>query len=147
MKFLPFLIVYPTIVLSAVLQQTKRAEPFTEYLPLTLTFTGGPSSYKLDIRADGQTYNTSSSFLSFPHQKFQLTNPPPPDNALSVSQISTSGFDIWTNCNLYTTGFASVASSPVGNGIQIGPPAPIIAVACRPTPAPPGTCLPVYGKC
>jgi hypothetical protein len=60
MKLLTLLLSFPVAVLTAV---TPRAEPFTEYLPLTFSFHGGPSIYTLDIRADGNTYNTSLSPL------------------------------------------------------------------------------------
>jgi hypothetical protein len=68
------------------------------------------------------------------------------DNDLSVNQIDTSTFDAWSYCNFYTTGQRAVVGSRLGATVQIGPPQPITAVACQPTPNPPGTCLPVFGK-
>jgi hypothetical protein len=87
MKSISLLLVYPLTVLGAALQQTKRPEPFTEYLPVTLTFTGGPNSYTVDIRADGQTYNTSSSFSPSPHRFSPLI---PSELTLPFSQTTPS---------------------------------------------------------
>jgi hypothetical protein len=65
MKLLYFLL--PVATLGAVMAQSKRTQPFTEYLPLMLTFDGGSSNYTFDLRADGQSYNTGWSPFQLPY--------------------------------------------------------------------------------
>ncbi|CAG8957472.1 hypothetical protein HYFRA_00011453 [Hymenoscyphus fraxineus] len=106
------------------------SDPFTGYRPLTLTFHGGPSTYTLNMAADGSTYYTN--------------------NKLNVNTIEVAeDFNLWGLCNFYTTGPIRITTPPAGSGktVQLGPPQPITAVACKPTANPPGYCLPVYASC
>lgn len=69
------------------------------------------------------------------------------DNELGVSLIETATYNIWLNCNFYTTGQKAIATTGSGTTVDIGPPQPILSVACRPTPNPPGNCLPDFAMC
>lgn len=119
-------------------------DPFTGYLPITLTFHGGPATYTLDMIADGNSYNTSRNPFSYspPNTANHYA-----DNGIDVSVIDTASFDIWFNCNFYTTGQKVIAATGSGTTVQVGPPQPVLAVACKPTPNPPGTCLPDFAMC
>ncbi|KAH8685836.1 hypothetical protein BGZ60DRAFT_102226 [Tricladium varicosporioides] len=105
---------------------TVTTDPFS-YLPLTFTFNGGPANYKLTFKADGSTYNTN--------------------NDMSINLIDAGSFDAYSYCNFYTTGKKALVGSQAGKNVAVGPPQPITAVNCRPTPSPPNTCLPVFASC
>ncbi|CAD6443458.1 3de85bb1-28ca-40a6-a6d2-c913737ebea1 [Sclerotinia trifoliorum] len=94
----------------------------TDSFNIDITFIGGPASYNLTVPATGYT---------------QLTS-----NALSVSLIRSSNFDVFHLC---TFSFASPATL-VNNGgiISVGPPTPITAVSCPPTDQ---RCIPNYNDC
>ncbi|KAJ5041619.1 uncharacterized protein L3040_005197 [Drepanopeziza brunnea f. sp. 'multigermtubi'] len=106
--------------------------PFFTYKPLTLTFHGGPATYDLALRADGNTYSVS--------------------NPLAVSEITVTpaDFDIYYNCNFYFKDDGgkqvAVTRDADGNGVHVGPPRAVTGVSCQPT-GDQGICLPVYATC
>jgi hypothetical protein len=64
---------------------------------------------------------------------------------MSVSLIWSPDFDAYHFCNFYTTGQKAIVPSLDSNQLAVGPPQPIVSVACEPTPGGNNTCLPVYG--
>ncbi|KAF4625311.1 hypothetical protein G7Y89_g12855 [Cudoniella acicularis] len=120
------LLTLSTLATLGLATPTGTDTPFS-YLPLTFTFYGGPASYELSFAADGNTYNTN--------------------NDLSINLIDGGGFNAWSSCIFYTTGQQTLVGSQAGEYVTVGPPQPIVSVACQPTPAPPNTCLPVYAQC
>ena len=95
------------------------------YEQLSFTFYGGPVQYNLNFQADGNFY--------------------PTNNALSVSQIDTNGFDALGLCNFNQEFYGPLpGGSKNSNGpLDVGPPQPIIGVACFPLGYD-GACLPEY---
>ncbi|KAJ8071202.1 hypothetical protein OCU04_001539 [Sclerotinia nivalis] len=93
----------------------------TDFFDVDITFIGGPASYNLTIPADGQTH--------------------PTNNALSVSLIRSSNFDVFHLC---TFSYANPATL-VNNGgiVSVGPPTPITGVSC---PVTDQRCIPNYSE-
>jgi hypothetical protein len=132
--------------------EARQGNPFTGYQPLTSIFYGGPASYSLDLYADGNTYDTStppfcsSKFSSF-SWKLGFKADANTDNDLDINLITVNNFDAYDSCSFYTTGQQEVVGTNLDGTIELGPPQPILSVSCKPTPVPPGICLPDYGMC
>ncbi|KAA8573484.1 hypothetical protein EYC84_005069 [Monilinia fructicola] len=78
----------------------------TDFFDVDITFIGGPASYNLTVPADGQTH--------------------PTNNALSVSLIRSSNFDVYHLCTFYHDNPATLVNN--GGIISVGPPTPITGV-------------------
>ncbi|KAG4035778.1 hypothetical protein MFRU_001g05460 [Monilinia fructicola] len=94
----------------------------TDFFDVDITFIGGPASYNLTVPADGQTH--------------------PTNNALSVSLIRSSNFDVYHLCTFYHDNPATLVNN--GGIISVGPPTPITGVSC---PITDQRCIPNYSDC
>ncbi|QSZ34164.1 hypothetical protein DSL72_005752 [Monilinia vaccinii-corymbosi] len=101
----------PTLITLGLAAISGVAAAPTDFFDVDITFIGGPASYSLTIPADGQTH--------------------PTNNALSISLIRSSNFDVYSLCTFYHDNPAVLVNN--GGIISVGPPTPITgAIAILP---------------
>ncbi|KAI1827050.1 hypothetical protein F4861DRAFT_495057 [Xylaria intraflava] len=104
-----------SVLLGLGLVASTQARPSSQPpIPVVeLTFHGGPASYQLAVPEDETVI--------------------PTNNGISVDTIDSPNFDAYNLCVFNTAGKATFTSSVNPQGVQqitVGPPQPILSVAC-----------------
>ena len=112
MQYSTLVAIFTSLSLTNALPLSSRANT------VTLTFNGAAGAhYPLDVPLDGTVTRTN--------------------NALSISSITTSGFNVQNNCKIHAVDVTPALVEGPANTWVVGPPQTIIDISCTEGAAPP----------